>query len=66
MAEVRKMQGAVLRRPPWMAEVRKMQGAVLRRPPWQGLFLQSYCISTIHGGQMAEVQILHRYMDVTY
>ena len=25
------------------------------RPTWQGLFLQSYCISPIHGGQMWEV-----------
>ena len=25
------------------------------RPTWQGLFLQSYCISSIHGGQMWEV-----------
>jgi len=24
----------------------------LLRPTWQGLFLQSYCISSIHGGQM--------------
>jgi hypothetical protein len=22
--------------------------------PWQGLFLQSYCISAIHGGQMED------------
>ena len=24
--------------------------------PGQGLFLQSYCISSIHGGQMEEVE----------
>ncbi len=75
------------------------RGANICRPTWQGLFLQSCCISSIHGGQMwevrkmhgaifspsihghnriallapcgirpprmVEVQILHRYMDVT-
>ncbi len=29
-----------------------MQGAIFSRPTWQGLFLQSCCISSIHGGQM--------------
>ena len=33
-----------------------MQGAIFSRPTWQGLFLQSCCISSIHGGQMWGVQ----------
>ena len=28
--------------------------------PWQGLFLQSYCISSIPGGQMQEVRVQGR------
>ena len=38
-----------------MWEVWKMQGAIFNRPTWQGLFLQSHCIYSIHGGQMWEV-----------
>ncbi len=41
--------GAIFSRPPWKWEVRKMQGAIFSRPPWQRLFLQSCCISSIHG-----------------
>ena len=39
-----------------MWEVREMKGVLSRRPTWQGLFLQSCCISSIHGGQMWEVR----------
>ena len=56
-------------RPPWMVEGQILQEQISARPSmgicsallpairptWQRLFLQSYCISSIHGGQMWEV-----------
>jgi hypothetical protein len=56
---VQKMHGAIFSRPTRTWGVQKMHGAIFSRPTRQGLFLQSYCISSIHGGQTWGVQKMH-------
>jgi hypothetical protein len=57
--------GAIFSRPIHRDSLELFQTILSIRPTWQGLFLQSCCISSIHGGQTWEVRKMQEQFSAT-